>query len=72
MRGYWRLDEARRELADRWIAVTERLPDTGERVLTWNGEVQAVYRWVSGTMRIYSITHWRPLPASPAEEPNAD
>ncbi len=65
-----------------WIPVTERMPDNGVEVLTWNptGPYQTVACWVgnewsSGDCRADAydrfeeegITHWMPLPAPPAD-----
>jgi hypothetical protein len=62
---------------DRWIPVTERLPDIGQHVaaLTAGGR-----RFVGYTATLYSrhcwidrgnevaVTHWVPLPALPTED----
>jgi hypothetical protein len=69
-------------LRHRWIPVTERMPDNGVEVLTWNptGPYQTVACWVgnewsSGDCRADAydrfeeegITHWMPLPAPPTD-----
>ena|ERR1035441_4598007 len=74
--------KAVRELAEqqRWIPATERLPEVGQFVtVVWGGVVQydAAMRSVEGCWYwsnqdadpapINSFTHWRPLPAPPAE-----
>nr|DAW54023.1 MAG TPA: Protein of unknown function (DUF551) [Caudoviricetes sp.] len=63
----------------RWISVTERLPEVGRRVLATSGVfVGEAFRAQSGEWaRIYgpwndflerSVTHWMPLPEGPEEE----
>jgi len=62
----------------RWIPVTERLPESGERVLVSNGKgfVCEAYlserkRWMRHGCIVDYITptHWMPLPEPPKEEP---
>ena len=62
----------------RWIAVTERLPDAGERVLCYcRANIYEVMKmrtdgdWVYDTNHVYMhsfVTHWMPLPQPPKEE----
>ena len=62
----------------RWIPVTERLPDAGERVLCYcRANIYEVMKmrtdgdWVYDTNHIYMhsfVTHWMPLPKPPKEE----
>lgn len=64
---------------DGWIAVTERLPEVGYRVLmhTKGGEIQSGELdrdWVNGNiwygdrdvLGTSDVSHWRPLPAPPS------
>ena len=50
--------------AQRWIPVTERLPETGE-VLATNGDVIAVAPASSVRRKDTYITHWMHLPEPP-------
>ena len=50
--------------AQRWIPVTERLPETGE-VLATNGDVIAVAPASSVRRKDTYITHWMLLPELP-------
>lgn len=62
----------------RWIPVTDRLPDVGERVLCYcRANIYEVMKmrtggdWVYDTNHIYMhsfVTHWMPLPQSPKED----
>jgi hypothetical protein len=66
-----------------WIAASERLPEPGSKVLVWAaGDVPTCYtahhgylvEWFvntdySSTGHRYTITHWKPLPKPPNEEP---
>lgn len=59
----------------RWIPVSDRLPESGQRVIVCrkDGRVeQGVYLGVNGWWKVYgtntkSITHWMPMPAPPEE-----
>ena len=65
------------EAAQRWIPVTERLPDNLEAVLVY-GESDNPTRkgfdvtWRADTLSmswfIKNITHWQPLPPAPAAD----
>ena len=62
----------------RWIPVTERLPEAGERVLCYcRANIYEVMKmrtdgdWVYDTNHVYMhsfVTHWMPLPQPPKEE----
>ena len=60
----------------RWIPVSERLPDDGDSVLVYFGNVASAFLrddgwWRSAPIpsRIYStVTHWQPLPPAPEVE----
>lgn len=65
-----------------WIPVTERLPEYGERILTYDryGHIRdRVLRKTGGTdlftpdglVSKKHITHWKPLPEEPKEDANA-
>lgn len=63
----------------RWVPVTEKLPDNGEWVLTYYGNsygcIMAVMEWTGEIWRDANrqaemdgfITHWMPLPEPPKE-----
>lgn len=59
----------------RWIPVSDRLPESSQRVIVCrkDGRVeQGVYLGVNGWWKVYgtntkSITHWMPMPAPPEE-----
>jgi hypothetical protein len=62
----------------KWIPVTERLPDTDIRVLVWVGENDCHFPTID-TDRVHGtrwvrwdgyITHWMPLPEAPKEDLN--
>ena len=62
----------------RWIPVTERLPEAGERVLCYcRANIYEVMKmrtdgdWVYDTNHVYMhsfVTHWMPLPEPPKGE----
>ena len=74
------MDELIRDLENepRWIPVTERLPEAGERVLCYcRANIYEVMKmrtdgdWVYDTNHVYMhsfVTHWMPLPEPPKEE----
>ena len=58
----------------RWIPVTERLPETGKRIIVCRGDKveQGVYLGVNGWWKVYgantkAVTHWMPMPEPPKE-----
>ena len=66
------------EAAQRWIPVSERLPEIGVRVLFYNNFIKNIHKgwfscdeWVSEIGVFYNgdklkrITHWMPLPQPP-------
>ena len=66
------------EAAQRWIPVSERLPEIGVRVLFYNNFIKNIHKgwysgdeWVSEIGVFYNgdklkrITHWMPLPKLP-------
>ncbi len=67
------------ELARRWIPVTERFPDKGQRVLILGGVDDVCiatycgakwgrdHVWVGDDDSAYKPTHWMPLPAPPTD-----
>ena len=77
------LCEAERKLAElqereRWIPVTERLPENDEFVFIAKAEAwvsKGLYvterkRWELLSHDVVEVTHWRPLPAPPKEGEN--
>lgn len=58
-----------------WIPITDRLPESGQRVIVCrkDGRVeQGVYLGVNGWWKVYgtntkSVTHWMPMPEPPEE-----
>ena len=66
-------------MVERWIQTTDRLPESGQRVIVCrkDGRVeQGVYLGVNGWWKVYgtntkSVTHWMPMPAPPEEVNNA-
>ena len=66
------------QLARRWIPVTERLPEIGERVLCYcRANIYDVLKmrsdgsWVYEISRAYMssfVTHWMPLPEPPKDD----
>ena len=73
-----RVQKAVLEKFPRWIPVTERLPERGERVLCYcRANIYEVMKmrtdgdWVYDTNHVYMhsfVTHWMPLPEPPKEE----
>ena len=71
-------DELLNAVKPRWIPVTERLPEAGERVLCYcRANIYEVMKmrtngdWVYDTNHVYMhsfVTHWMPLPEPPKEE----
>ena len=66
------------EAAQRWIPVSERLPQIGVRVLFYNNFIKNIHKgWYSGDEwtsdigifyngdKLKRITHWMPLPQPP-------
>ena len=59
----------------RWIPVSDRLPESAQRVIVCRKDgrsEQGVYLGVNGWWKVYgtntkSITHWMPMPAPPEE-----
>lgn len=55
----------------KWIPVTERLPNIGEKVITYckGYGVKENFRSGDGTWWVgFKITHWMPLPEPPKED----
>lgn len=51
---------------DRWIPVTERLPDEGVRVLVYGGGAVYDARYYAGEWKWQAeVTHWMSLPEPP-------
>lgn len=56
----------------KWIPVTERLPECGQEVIVYSGRllkptVFAYHFWNEGFDSWARITHWMPLPKPPKE-----
>lgn len=69
------------EAAQRWIPVSERLPNESNTYLVYSPDVPdgagtkvwqvAYYAWKTPKMEFttgYTVTHWMPLPKPPKEE----
>ncbi|MEX7423433.1 DUF551 domain-containing protein, partial [Klebsiella pneumoniae] len=59
-------------VADRWIPVSERMPESNGVYFGWDGkrvlEVNCFFGGFSANQFIHGeITHWMPLPAAPQE-----
>lgn len=57
-------------VADRWIPVSERMPENDVSVLTFDGMYKRVHHAMYGHWQCWEpekITHWMPLPAGPQE-----
>lgn len=62
-----------------WISVEERLPEDGETVLTisselemevydYDSEWEGIFQKFNGSIKVFNITHWMPLPEAPKIE----
>lgn len=53
--------------ANRWIPVSERLPDSTDWYLCYDGHYVYTERfiWARDWRSARTVTHWRPLPAPP-------
>lgn len=54
---------------ERWIPVTERLPEAEGEYLVWAHNNYFVYYFRNG-FKVDEVTHWRELPAPPREAAN--
>ncbi|WP_227508929.1 DUF551 domain-containing protein [Klebsiella aerogenes] len=57
-------------IPDRWIPVSERMPENDVSVLTFDGMYKRVHHTMYGHWQCWEpekITHWMPLPAAPQE-----
>lgn len=71
------LAEARKEIEElkdqnRWIPISERLPDSFAEVWTFNGRAESGWHDIDGWFSEYrdgeiieGVSHWRPLPLAP-------
>lgn len=60
-------------IPDRWIPVSERMPENDVSVLTFDGMYKRVHHAMYGHWQCWEpekITHWMPLPAAPQEVPD--
>lgn len=69
-------------VGDKWIPVTERLPEEGEEVMVfgyWHEKFQPLMCYLSphrkgewfttvAGQQVYEVTHWMPLPQPPKGE----
>jgi len=59
----------------RWIPVTERLPESAGKYMTFSGTYGVCQLWFEGRVfddcgdTIRDVTHWRPLPKPPEVKP---
>ena len=62
---------------DEWISVKDRLPESGETTLVYNGDIDVHGFWNGRWLdydengypfEVLYITHWMPLPEPPKEE----
>ncbi|CAM7713721.1 hypothetical protein KLPMMMO235B2_25255 [Klebsiella pneumoniae] len=59
-------------VADRWIPVSERMPENDGAYLCWDNRYVTTYAFIFGAWQANqfiakNITHWMPLPAGPQE-----
>nr|DAL61528.1 MAG TPA_asm: Protein of unknown function (DUF551) [Caudoviricetes sp.] len=59
-------------VADRWIPVSERMPENDGAYLCWDNRYVTTYAFIFGAWQANqfiakNITHWMPLPAAPQE-----
>ncbi|AHI37380.1 TPA: DUF551 domain-containing protein [Klebsiella pneumoniae] len=59
-------------VADRWIPVSEQMPENDGAYLCWDNRYVTTYAFIFGAWQANqfvakNITHWMPLPAAPQE-----
>nr|EKV4192178.1 DUF551 domain-containing protein [Klebsiella michiganensis] len=57
-------------ISNRWIPVSERMPEKNGMYQVWNGKHMAAHSFFFGSFQCINpeqITHWMPLPAAPQE-----
>lgn len=59
-------------ISDRWIPVSERMPENDGAYLCWDNRYVTTYAFIFGAWQANqfvakNITHWMPLPAAPQE-----
>lgn len=59
-------------VADRWIPVSEQMPENDGAYLCWDNRYVTTYAFIFGAWQANqfiakNITHWMPLPAGPQE-----